>query len=143
MIENAEAFKEEDSEIKILKSALYLLSSDNEQKCIGWNPNYNQNFTFKDKKKQDEHKNELQSDNDINNFFRINLFENLQPLTEDYVKTINQCLFQEYKTENAFFNFDSKILLKLFKFDLKPVIDYMVNCGLKSLGTYGDFCYIL
>ena len=84
-----------------------------------------------------ESQNFLESNNHINNFFRINLNEKLQPLTESYIKTIRESLFNSYKNDKGFYEFDSKVLYKLFEFDLDPVVDYLIKCGLSSLGNKG------
>jgi heat shock 70kDa protein 1/2/6/8 len=134
MVKDAEYYKNEDLRILSNKSSTFATLN-----AIGWidkvsvSNKINQNL---------ESKISLESSNDINKFFRINLNEKLQPLTESYIKTICESLFNKYKNAKGFYEFDSKVLYKLFEFDLDPIVDYLIKCGLNSLGNKGFyFCF--
>ena len=129
MVKDAEYYKNEDLKILSISSSTFAT-----QNAIGWvdkvlvTNKINQNLGSQIS---------LESNNDINKFFRINLNEKLQPLAESYIETIRESLFNSYKNDKGFYEFDSKILYKLFEFDLNPVVDYLHKCGLNSLGNKG------
>ena len=116
MLNDSENFKKEDLEI-ILKS-----SSINQCNSISFKP-----ITVKSIL--------LETSNDMKEFFRVNLYEMLTPLNESRIMKL---LFEEYKTEETYFKFDSNVLFKLLKLDLRPIADYLKNCGLKSLGIINE-----
>ena len=77
----------------------------------------------------------LDTKHEINKFFQINLVEKLYSLTEINIKAMGESLFNEYKNDKSYYEFDSRVLHKLIKLDLKPVVDYLIKCGLNSLGN--------
>lgn len=114
----------ENGDLKILS----IKSTSTIQKAIAW---IDEPFILKDSNGFLSFKISLESINDINNFFRIHLIEKLNPLTDNYVKVIAESVFG-----NNHYKFDSRVLYKLFKLDLNPVADYLIKCGLKSLGKF-------